>query len=298
MEFNIPTSKEEMLTILKDIFLYYRKQREVFVEEEMEELLIERLEFELKTDEELRDLAVLALKPSFTQRIEDYKKEIADATSDLLDQIEGLKKEKKSLIEGIDLAYATANEKLKTTLIKNGTALMSSLEKEKSNNLKEKQIEIAKIESQTAGKILILQEKIQRLNDKLALAETNFTKIEEEEILAKIQSLKEDEQTKEREIKKYNSSLHEKEVKYRNSYAKMKADLKFKYASLAQVELSKSQLIEMGYYKDVLHCTALYYNGLAPADAYNDILNDKEVMVYLEEYYEPFLYTYQLRAGM
>lgn len=295
MTFNTPTTKEEMINTIKEIFMYYRNRREIYVEEEMEELVIERVSFNRLTEEELREKACLLLKPSFTLRVENYKRELLEEIEKLTDEKTAIKEKENSLIKGIESTYKNTLEKLKASYIKNGASLTCAFDKERAENLKEKELKIVSIKAETSESILLIEQKINRLNDLLLNAENNFVKIEEEEILRKIDELKEEEQKQEIEIQKYNSSLHEKEVKYRNSYAKMTADLKFKYASLAQVELSKSQLIELGYYKDVLDCASLYYNSIPAVDAYNDILNDSNIKVYLEDYYQPFLYTYQLK---
>ena len=58
--------------------------------------------------------------------------------------------------------------------------------------------------------------------------------------------------------------------------------------------LSKDQLIEMGYYTDVINCVCAYYDTLDALTAWRTIVNDAKVAVYLEEYYSQIVYMYHI----
>jgi hypothetical protein len=62
-------------------------------------------------------------------------------------------------------------------------------------------------------------------------------------------------------------------------------------------EITKDQLIDVGYYEDVLTCVEGYFNALSPLDAYNEILQESRLMIFMDEYYEHIVYLYKLRAG-
>lgn len=295
MTYATPTSEEELISCLKEIFLHYRKQKEVYVEEELEELVLERLEFVPLNDEQLEEKARVLLSPKFTARINEYKEKLFSEISKLETEKVGIESEKEILIEGVETAYKKASRSLRSSSVKNGTAVLGIFDNEAIELVKEKEIKIAEIEAKTQERIIEIDAEIQSLNSKIDQAEQTYSTLEEEEILAKVEELRSEQTKTEYEIIKYNSSLYEKEVKYRNSYAKMTADLKFKYASLAQVELSKTQLIEMGYYKDALDCANSFYGTLDSSVAYQAILKNVELMTYLEDYYESFLYSYKIK---
>ena len=97
---------------------------------------------------------------------------------------------------------------------------------------------------------------------------------------------------------KYNNSLDEKEQRSKNAIAQSNATLQLKYLEINSNNLSKDQLIEMGYYKDVIDCVCAYYDRLSALDAWRAISNEPKVAVYLEEYYTQIVSMYQLRAGV
>ena len=60
---------------------------------------------------------------------------------------------------------------------------------------------------------------------------------------------------------------------------------------------SKDELVNNGYYKDVLKCVTAYYNTLSAADAYNDIMSDAGLAPYLDDYFDDILVMYKLKAN-
>ena len=61
---------------------------------------------------------------------------------------------------------------------------------------------------------------------------------------------------------------------------------------------TKDQLVEMGYYKDVITCVSGYYDRLSALSAYQDITNETGLITYLDDFYESVVYMYRVRAGL
>ena len=56
MDFNLPTTKDQMYSILSDIFYHYRIKRDPYEEFVLPELDIDKIEFISLTEEELIEL--------------------------------------------------------------------------------------------------------------------------------------------------------------------------------------------------------------------------------------------------
>ena len=79
--------------------------------------------------------------------------------------------------------------------------------------------------------------------------------------------------------------------------SKALADAKAQLGGMREnVQGAKEQLVEMGYYADVVKCVMAYYNTLSPLDAYRDLSSEQQVIIYLDDYYSSVLYNYQMRA--
>lgn len=295
MNFNPPTTYDEMMMTIKAIFVYYRGKREVYVEEEVEKLELERLIFLPLTETELAQKATVLLKPSFIERTDRLKQEITKKITSLTAEIQALKLKENLLIEEVEKAYIATNEKLRETYIKNGTATSGIYGVKISENVQKQKEEILDIKTSIQEKICLLEQEILSLRTELENADKRYEELEANEIEKKVIELSDEQEKYLAEVQKYNNSLEEKEVKYRNSLVKLSADLKFKYASLASTELSKTQLIDYGYYKNVLTCADQYYSTLSPQVAYESISNNAELMTYLDDFYETFLRAYKLK---
>jgi hypothetical protein len=53
MEFNLPTTKEQMKNILRDIFNFYRSKKEGFQSIELQPLELNRIEYQMPTETEI-----------------------------------------------------------------------------------------------------------------------------------------------------------------------------------------------------------------------------------------------------
>ena len=83
MQFNTPTTKDEMLTILNDLFYHYRIMREEFEPVDLEPLNLGRLEFVMPTDSEMENMALRAVSAKQEREISEYKQDLEDKINQL-----------------------------------------------------------------------------------------------------------------------------------------------------------------------------------------------------------------------
>ena len=101
-----------------------------------------------------------------------------------------------------------------------------------------------------------------------------------------------------KDVFKYNNSLEEKEQRYLNSIKESKASLRLRFLYISAGEYTKDQLVEMGYYTDVIRCVRGYYDTLPAVDAYRDMVAEHKLAIYLDDYYQNVVYAYKLNANL
>ena len=299
MQFTKPTTKEQMYTVLNDMFYYYRIKREVYQPITLSELTLTRESYTEPTAAQYRSKAAALVAPAQELRLAEYTEKIDD-------EINELNEKKVKVASGfivdkakIENNYADSKEKILKEVAKKGlsgssVALSRLTELENENNA-----EIAVLTSACTEKTNEYSSRIAALNTKKSNASSHFSSVCEKEILAKIEELKDKEQEKKRETGRYNTGLSEKETKYSNSLKQADANLQLKHASVVNAsEYSKDQLVEIGYYSDVIACVCAYYDTLAANAAFSDMKSEGKLTIYLDDYYPDILYLYRTRAGL
>ena len=125
------------------------------------------------------------------------------------------------------------------------------------------------------------------------LLEQTLKEFHDLEIEAKALDLKDEQDKIEREVFKYNNNLDEREKRYNNSLQQTYANLKIRLLELSGREFSKEELVEMGYYRDVVNCVTAYYDSFSATVAYNDYARDTTLPIYLDDMYENILVRFR-----
>ncbi len=296
MEFSRPTTQSQLYSVLKDIFYYYRVRRAVFEEVYLDPLYLSRMEFDELTSDEL--LAKAQALNAAEQYVHDtkYVEEINNALRVVNEKLAWLETNKETRIEKINADFEQSANKLTALFSKNGLS-NSSIAIDKLAQLElEKNRLIAEIEAEALRENTVLIGEQQALSEKQAMAQAYCAEKAERENLAKQKELL-DEQTKiARDVFKYNNSLDEKEKRYLNEIQETQASLQLRFLEIQSGEFTKDQLVEMGYYTDVIDCVCAYYDTLPTLTAAQQIMKDKKIIQYLDDYYESVIYLYQQRA--
>lgn len=297
MNFGTPTSKANMYEILQQIFHYYRIERNEYEETVLEELNLERMTFNPLSDEELLLKAQVLLKGKHEREIQEYKSATEQEIAKMNAKITSLNSERTKAVADISLLYTQSEEKVERQAQKNGVS-NSSIVVDKITALQTAMNnKISETYTLYAEKISECQAEITRQNTKKAQAESYFASIHEKEISAKAKELKDEQDETQRTVFKYNNSLEEKEIRYRNTIKKSNAELKLKYLDIKSSELSRDELVDMGYYDDALTCVCAFYDRLSVVTAYQDILLEERLMTFLDDQYQNLVYMYKLKAG-
>ena len=298
MQFTTPTNIDEMYQTLTDIFYYYRIKRESYEVLDLQTLNVTRLTFTPFSDEQLTEKAKELLSGTQQREVLKLKKEISEKISVLEVKISSTNENYLIEVENVNSRFNESEEKIKLEATNKGLLntnitliKLAELETAKNNQL-------ALLENQKNDKVSEYQSQIAALNTEMSLADSYYSEVFQGELLAKVEELKLEQDKKIMEIQKYNNSLDAEEIKYENNIIKANADLKFKYAQLKGQFMSKEELVEMGYYADVLDCVCGYYNTLSALDAYNSIKNEEKLAIYLDDYYSNILYLYKTKANI
>ncbi len=298
MEFNLPTTKTQMYTILNDLFYYYRVRREGYEEINLEELQLERLSMPVITEAEFVQKATNLLKSQHNREILDYQKNI---NSQIIELDEKSKQIRQNAIDEADIAKSLYNESIKNIrdqVVKAGL-FNSSIIVDKSamleDSLNDKLTQITKYKNEELSSISARK---MALLDELDNSEAYFADIHQKEIEKKVIELKDEYEKRKTDVFKYNNGLDEKEQRYSNSIKETQSSLYLRFLDISSGEFTKDQLIEMGYYTDVIRCVRGYYDTLPAADAYRDMHAEGKLAIYLDDYYQNVMYAYKLSAGI
>ena len=297
MEFNLPTTKEEMYVILNDLFYYYRLRREGYEELNLIELELPRLEIEQMNQEKFVEKATNLLKSQ-------HEREILTSENNIKSQILELEKKQTAIelnaldeIEKLRALYAESVKKVENQIVKAGL-VNSSIIVDKTvvleDSLNEK---IAKVNQSKNSQIASINAKITSLTSELNNVDAYFEEIHQLEIDKKVIELKDEYAKMSADAFKYNNTLEEKEQRYSNTIKETKASLYLRFLDIKSGEFTKDQLIEMGYYTDVIRCVRGYYDTLPADEAYRDMNAEGNLAIYLEDFYQHVMYAYRSAAG-
>lgn len=297
MEFQIPTTKSEMFDTLKQIFYYYRYRPILYTGVELEEIELPRIEYELPTDEQLQTRATLLLSGEHGREIAEAKKQILARIKTLQTVLDGVDAETETLITKLRDDCAATLKKTETEAVKKGIAYSDVVHERITSLEKDKNDGVAEINTAAENKKTLLKSQIAELENEYRATEDYFEPVHRSEIIAKAEELKAEAEKTYREVFKYNNGLYRREKEYANNLVQAKATLEIKFLEIRSGEFSKEELIDMGYYDDVLNCVSGYYDTLEPAAAYKDFAAETRLALYLNDYYQDMLFLYKTRAA-
>lgn len=296
MEFELPTTKNEMYNTLYSIFNYYRVKHNDFNIEEFKALELKNLSFNELSDDELREKASVLLAPSKQREIDKGLQSLDTQIEEYKRKILTLESKKDSETSQIQANFEEEKKKIQKKASENGVYAsqvfldeIKALNKEKTERLLVANSDYIEMLAYYNSVISSLEKEKSELSEKYEA----LYLLEEE---AKISELKDEQFKIAREVAKYNNSISEKLQRYNNTLLQSRANLELKFLSIQAADLSKDQLVKLGYYKDVIDCVTAYYDTLEPKSAYNEFLNDTELITYLDSYYEQMLIMYRQKA--
>ena len=298
MEFTLPKTKNDMYAVLAQLFDHYRVRKQGYEDIVLQNLSLQRLDNTEKTDSELIEKAHNLLKAEHEREIAEYKTEISSKISALQEKIALAEQNKMEEISNLNNLYSESLAKVQNLVIKSGL-MNSTVMIDKTAMLEDsKNQKIAQIAQDTNDKIASLTAEMQQLTEKLSLSEEYFANIHQQEIEKKFIELCDEREKRRIEVFKYNNGLDEKEQRYANSIRETKSSLYIRFLDVKSGEYTKDQLVEIGYFKDVIKCVSSYFDTLAPLNAYQTFLAEEQLITYLDYYYEQVALSYKYKAGL
>lgn len=297
MQFNLPTTKEEMYNVLNDLFYYYRVRREGYEEVNLDELSLPRLTIQQMTDANFIEKATNLLKSQHDREILTYENNISSQILELEQKASLIEQNALDEIEALQALYAESMEKVENQVVKAGL-FNSTIIVDKTVVLEDSlNDKIAKITQNKNAQIASIEAKVTSLNNQLSNSDSYFASIHQMEINKKVLELKDDYAKLVNDTFKYNNSLEEKEQRYSNTIKETKASLYLRFLDISSGEYTKDQLVEMGYYEDVIRCVRGYFDTLPAETAFREMNAEGKLVIYLEDYYDQVLYAYRMAAG-
>ena len=286
-----------MYVVLNDLFYYYRLRREGYEELNLIELELPRLEIEQMNQEKFVEKATNLLKSQ-------HEREILTSENNIKTQILELEKKQTAIesnaldeIEKVRELYNESVQKVEKQIVKAGL-INSSIIVDKTVVLEDSlNDKIAKITQNKNSQIASINAKITALTSELNNVEAYFEEVHQLEIDKKVIELKDEYAKLTADAFKYNNSLEEKEQRYSNTIKETKASLYLRFLDIRSGEFTKDQLVEMGYYADVIRCVRGYYDTLPADEAYRDMNAEGKLAIYLDDFYQHVMYAYKSAAG-
>ncbi len=298
MEFNTPTTLAELYKTLSEIYYYYRVRREGYEDAEMEELVLDKMEYSVPTEEEFKEKAQTLLSAQFEREELEYINSLDATLKGLESKLTALNDSVNTRIREINELYEQSIEKVESRAVKSGL-INSSIVADKTAALeKAKNEQIALILEKRDEDVATLIAQTEELQTKIDGADEYFKALREKELDKKILELKDESEKTEREVFKYNNGILEKETRYRNTIKQAEATLKLQFLEISMGEYTKDQLVDMGYYQDVIDCVTSYYDKFSAAEAFQKITDEKKLAVYLDDMYAEVIYAYRSKAGL
>ncbi len=298
MEFTLPSTKTEMYNTLKEIFHYYRIRRENLQDVTIENINLTRMQSTVEDENVLYQIAEKLVAPSQEKEKKEYLADLNEQLIKIDAKLQVLDDDYNQNVIMINELYNENIKNIEKQAQKNGMSNTSiviekrfRLEEEKSDKLIElkNKLNSAKIEL-NASKTAI-QTRIEQV-------ESYFQDRFEKEKIAKQVELIQEQKKTEREIFKYNNGLDEKEQRFQKTIEQYNFTAKLRYLEIQSKELSRDELVEAGYFTDVVDCVCGYFDRLDPFTAYQEIVEERKLIIYLEEFYDGVVYTYKLLAGV
>ena len=280
MVFTPPTTKMELLTLLKDMDDYYKLRRAEFNHPVLVPLSLSEFTYTPPTDQALLTKAetIAGLKTDAEKEAKtiEINKKIAALTAERTANTESLT----SIYDAIDDAIDLSEEKLYAEAEKrnmlSSSAYLNARAKLETSRISQK----ASALSSVTEKNTKISGEITALNGELTSLTTLYTKKALYEKQLMFNEYKDKEYSRVLQIEKHNNSVKAKNSESANSVSVNDAEIQLKYLELLNQDLRTVVLDS-------------YYLNMDPTDAYNDFVSENVFSYYLgSTYYGSMLTKY------
>ncbi len=294
MEYKKPETEKELLSTLNSIYKYYRLRKDPYSEPDLPLINLQEISYEKMTDEEIeayaRELLLGEQQKEILQRKEDLQKEIKEKKS-LIEQCScTLQEKQKAVINN----YEEKIKSLEQDGEKNGLIKSNVIMRNKAKLFAERDEKVKELTVNAEEEICALKSEIASLEEQEKGVEEYFAKTHQSALSSKVAELKQKQYDFMIEVLKYNNSVQEKNVKYANYIENTKANLQVKYIEIRTTPYTKEDLIDLGYYGEVVDCISEYYKRFDDSTVYSEFSACPKLMLYLEDFYETMCTYYKM----
>lgn len=295
MQFTLPTTESEMYATLREIFHYYRISRQQLEEPTITPLALTRLSYTKPSGNDIWTMSRNEITPVISAERYEKAQKIDAESAKVTYALAHLDEETQEYVAKVNAEYDAAENKVTREAEKKGLAQSNIILDKLAEMETARANAILKITTaQTEKRTSLLAQQTQ-LNTERSSLETYFSTRTDSLMMAKRQELHDKYDKIVRDVFRYNNSLNEKEQRYAQSAAMQNAELTIKRAQLAQNFFTKDELVEMGYYDDVISCVCGYYDTLDAVTAARNVAANTHLPVYLDDYYQNIVAMYTQR---
>lgn len=296
MKFATPTTLDELYEILNEIYNYYRLQPEIYTASDLVPLNITRMTFTPLSDEQLMSKAEENLASAQQIRLMNYVDGLTEKLNDIKAKVKAAEVAKNEELASNEQTFSSAKDVIAKRAIKTNTT-DSGVYTEKLFLLeKERGKKAAEINAEYAANVYELSQKEEELTSLINSAENKFSDICASEVVAEYNKLKTEQDKTLQEVFKYNNSLDEKEQRFENSRKRHVNEMQLRHMEIRLQGYSKDELVQRGYYNDVIKCVTDYFNTMTPEQAFKTVKEQPKLAIYLDDYYSNIVYFYKARV--
>ena len=289
-----------MYEILNEIYIDYRIRKEPFEALELENIVLDKLTFSPKSYDTKKTEAQVYVQPWYDDTYESMQKEISRNKYGLIKQKESVLENKNIQVAQVKLHYKDLQTELEEKALHYGynssELLINEINELKSQLAKE----LERIEEEYTDKINKIDEEISEITVQESQLNARLTNLFNHRVSARMLEIQEAEKQLEMSIIKYNNDIEEKMQKSRNSNLNANANLRIKHIEIQAKGYTKEELIQRGYYTQMLDCVSAFYSSdyfETPYLAYIDLLDEVQLIVYLDEFYSDLLELFRVRGA-
>lgn len=293
--FETPNSVSELMNDIIEIDRYYKGRRYAYEQYDLYDLVFDRYEYDLQTDEEIGQQATQKANEIIAQKLKEYKHGLSSEKEYLNYKIQNSTSMQEHEINEINHVYQDKMFYYDREALKRGTQSSTLFNKTKADLELERDYKIAQVNAKYLDMNVELNAKLKQVEYKEINAESLFEPqitYEKNKIIEELKKAREEERFNQF---KYANSQHEKEIRVLNSLNQARMHLSLEYISIVNEPLTTAELDALGYYKDIIVVMDQYFYTLAPDEAYNLFLRQSELVYYLGDYYSVMREKYAAR---
>lgn len=251
-----------------------------------DKLDLDKLEFEKKSEEELRQQAKTRLEAEYEKGIAELEKKTEDNIATLKYNIDSKKNAADSKRDTLEDTYGAKIKSAENTALKRGLARSSIITQQIEGLKNDRSSAVTDLDKGLITDIEYLQKKIEAASDRLNEAQNNFDGEMAAEIEKELLELIDQQEDRYQKVLKFNNDVEKKQADYlRQKEAALINRSQAENEQLKTSVLYGNEAARQNYAKNVMDAVSGYFEGMDRKDALNLLENDAKLKNALGVYY-------------